>query len=212
MRVLGLLACRGRTFWSEARHSAVPTDVSAQLIQTEKRCIAARQRRGRAVDRHVSHGHLEEEPGVYWALRRLPRRALQERLGPRGDLLGNGQPPPEGLSSVGNSHGTAWRPCRRYAEKSALSTVQILQRAVSSVIRTRHASAKSIDRSVYFRHNSKRRGISEAKSNAGSRMRSPRARRPRTSTGEPSTHAVSRTTASQVWNGAWRRSASAAHA
>ena len=51
-----------------------------------------------------------------------------------------------GYRSGGKAHGTGWRPCRRYREKSARSTVQTLHRSVSSVMRTRHASARSMDR------------------------------------------------------------------
>jgi hypothetical protein len=98
----------------------------------------------------------------------------------------------------GNSHGTACRPWRRYVRKSSRSTVQILHRAVSSVMRTRQASARSIERSEYFRHSSSSRGTSRAKTNVGSRTRSPRLSSESTPSGEPSTHAVSRITASHV--------------
>jgi len=109
----------------------------------------------------------------------------------------------------GNSHGTTWRPCRRYAEKSRQSTVQTLLWPSNSVIRTKQASARSIRRSRYFCNKSRTGFNSAARSKP--RIRSPRTINCKPGIGVPSRKANSNSTASQVWNGACSRNCSAPH-
>jgi hypothetical protein len=72
-----------------------------------------------------------------------------------GSSTSDGMPPGAGPAfhrdaSDGATTGISSRPLRRYAAKSARSTVTTRLSRMSSVIRTMHASARSISRSAYF--------------------------------------------------------------
>ena len=172
----------------------------------------------RRISRNLHRGGGSQSPcnplflRVPWRPWRLRGSNFFTPLGTSGRALPIIGPLPMEIQPEGNSHGMANFPLRRYAEKSARSTVQTRHRTHNSDIRTMQPSARSIGRSEYFVASSKIPGHSLARTKSGSITRSPRETRRNSPTGSGKKLPASASTASQVKNGLCLRNASSAHA